>query len=143
GHQVTLVVDFEAPHNSDFVDASVDRVTLAGTHAGDVLCLADFLKQRRPDIALAVGAATNIKLVLAHLLARMTVRVPTRIVLSYHGPSFFGRGWLGWSAYPLAPLLTRYAARTICVSEYLARHLVKDWRCDNERIVCIHNPIAV
>jgi hypothetical protein len=28
GHQVTLVVDFEAPRNIDFVDTSVDPVTL-------------------------------------------------------------------------------------------------------------------
>src|SRR5579859_6007207 len=45
GHHVTLVVDFEAPHNESFVDASVERVTLAGAHAGDVLRLADFLKE--------------------------------------------------------------------------------------------------
>ena len=143
GHQVTLVVDFEAPHNDSFVDASVERVTLAGTHGGDVLRLADFLKQRQPDIALAIGAATNIKLVVAHVIARFTDRISTRIVLSYHGPSSYGSGWLGWSAYPLASLLTRYAARTICVSEEMARHLVRDWRGARERIVRIHNPIAI
>jgi hypothetical protein len=61
GHHVTLVVDFEAPHNESFVDASVERVTLAGARAGDVLRLADFLKERQPEIALAIGSATNIK----------------------------------------------------------------------------------
>ena len=143
GHKVTLIVDFEAPHNEGFVDPGVERVTLAGAHGADVLRLADFLKARRPDVALAVGAATNIKLVLAHLIARLTTRVPTRIVLSYHGRSSAGRGWLGWSAYLLAALLTRYAARTICVSEDLARHIERDWYGARERIVRIYNPVAI
>jgi len=64
-------------------------------------------------------------------------------VLSYHGHSSFGRGWLGWLAYPLAPLLTRYAARTVCVSEELVHHLVTDWRGERARTVRIYNPIAV
>jgi len=142
GHQVTLVVDFEAAHNINFVDANVKRVTLAGAHGRDVMRLTDFLKQWQPDIALAIGPSSNVKLVLAHLLARLSTRVRTRVVLSYHGRSAFGTGWLGWSAYPLASLLTRYAARTICVSEDLARHLVTDWRGARNRIVRIYNPVA-
>jgi glycosyltransferase involved in cell wall biosynthesis len=143
GHHVTLVVDFEAPHNESFVDAGVERVTLAGAHGIDVLRLADFLKERRPEIALAIGAATNIKLVAAHMIAKLTGRTSTRIVLSYHGPSSHGSGRLGWSGYLLASLLTRYASRTICVSDDLVRHIVQDWRGARERIVRIYNPIAV
>ena len=45
GHDVTLVVDFGAPHNESFVDSGVERVTLAGAHAGDILQLAAFLKK--------------------------------------------------------------------------------------------------
>ena len=48
--------------------------------------------------------------------------------MSYHGPSSHGSGWLGWLGYPLAPLLTRYASRTICVSDEIVRHIVQDWR---------------
>jgi glycosyltransferase involved in cell wall biosynthesis len=143
GHDVTLVVDFEAPHNESFVDSSVERVTLAGAHRGDVLQLAAFLKKRQPEIALAIGAATNIKLVAAHMIANLTGRTSTRIVLSYHGPSSHGSGWLGWAAYPLASLLTRYASRTICVSDELVRHIVEDWRGVRARIARIYNPIAV
>lgn len=143
GQRVTLIVDFDAPHNSDFVEANVERVTLGGTHGRDVLRLADFLKTQQPDIALAIGAGCNVKLVLAHLLARATAPVRTRVVLSYHGSSPFAGGLLGWSAYLLAPLLTRYAERTICVSQDLLRHVVKDWHGARERFVCIYNPIAV
>jgi glycosyltransferase involved in cell wall biosynthesis len=143
GHQVTLIVDFESQHNEGFVDPGIERVTLAGAHGRDVLRLADFLKRRQPEIAFAIGAATNIKLVAADMIARMTGRTSTRIVLSYHGPSTHGSGWLGWLGYPLAPLLTRYASRTVCVSDDLARHIVRNWRGARKRIVRIYNPIAV
>jgi glycosyltransferase involved in cell wall biosynthesis len=143
GHQLTLVVDFESPHNEGFVDSAIERVTLAGAHASDVLRLADFLKTRQPEIVLAVGAATNIKLVAAHMIARLTGGTSARIVLSYHGPSTHGSGWLGWAGYPLAPLLTRYASQTVCVSDDLVRHIVQDWRGARRRIVRIYNPIAV
>jgi glycosyltransferase involved in cell wall biosynthesis len=143
GHQVTLIVDFEAPHNDNYVGSCVERVTLAGAHGRDVLQLARFLKRRQPDVALAIGAATNIKLVAAHALARLTAGTATRLVLSYHGPSSYGSGWLGWAAYPLASFLSRYASRTICVSDDLVRHLVEDWGVARDRIVRIYNPVAV
>jgi glycosyltransferase involved in cell wall biosynthesis len=143
GHETTLVVDFEAPQNNNFVDPKVEQVTLAGAHAADVARLAGFIAERRPDIALAVGASTNVKLVLAHLLARTRSRAPTKIILSYHGSSTIGRGRLGWSAYPLAPLLTRYAARTVTVSDVLTAHLVDDWRGAPAHIVRIHNPVPI
>jgi glycosyltransferase involved in cell wall biosynthesis len=144
GQRITLVVDFEAPHNDNFVAAGVERVTLAGTHGSDILRLAEFLKRQRPDIALAVGAVSNVKLVVAHLLARVIGAVPTRIVLSYHGLSSAGRGgWLSWFAFVLAALLTRYAARTICVSDHLARHLAGVWHGARSRIVRIYNPVAI
>jgi glycosyltransferase involved in cell wall biosynthesis len=143
GHHVTLVVDFEAPQNEGFVGPGVERVTLAGKHASDVVRLAEFLKKRQPEIALGIGSATNIKLVAAHMLAKLSGGTSTRIVLSYHGPSVHGTGWLGWLGYALAPLLTRYASQTICVSDDLVRHIVQDWRGAAKRIVRIYNPIAI
>src|SRR5436309_14393766 len=50
GHQVTLVVDFDAPQNAQFVDEGVERVVLGNSstrgiaHGKDVLRLARFLK---------------------------------------------------------------------------------------------------
>jgi glycosyltransferase involved in cell wall biosynthesis len=143
GHQITLIVDFEALHNDKYVSERVERLCLAGGHGRDILRLADILRERRPDIVLAIGAATNIKLVAAHMLARLRGGTSTRIVLSYHGPSFHGSGWLGWAGYPLAALLSRYASMTICVSDDLVRHLVDDWKVKRNQIVRIYNPIAV
>ena len=143
GHDVTLVVDFEARQNEDFVEAGVERVTLAGAHGRDVLQLAGFIKEWQPDIVFALGAASNVKLVLAHILARLTARIQTRVVLSYHGPSDFGTGWLGWSGYPLAAFLTRYAPCTICVSDELTSYVVEKWKAARGRTRRIYNPIAI
>jgi glycosyltransferase involved in cell wall biosynthesis len=139
GRQVTLVVDFEARENSDLVDPRVELVTLGGGHLASTFRLARLLRERRFAVALAIGTSADVKLVAAQALAR----ADTRLVLSYHGTSSVGRGWLGWSAYPLAPLLTRCAARTVCVSDYLVRHLTMDWRAASGRIVRIYNPVPI
>jgi glycosyltransferase involved in cell wall biosynthesis len=139
GYQVTLIVDFEAPENRGLVDADIAIVTLGGGHARSTLRLAGLLRERRFAIALAIGASANIKLVIAQVIAR----TETRLILSYHGTSGVGRGWLGWSAYPLAPLLTRRAARTVCVSDYIVRHMVEDWHSPPARLVRIYNPVRV
>src|SRR6202020_894597 len=79
----------------------------------------------------------------APLVPQLTGGTSSRVVLSYHGPSSHGTGWLGWLGYPLASLLTRYASRTICVSDDLVRHLVQDWRAAAKRIVRIYTPTTI
>lgn len=139
GHRVTLVADFDAPENRAFLGPGIAYQVLGGWHHRTTARLAAVLRASRPDLTLAVGASANLKLVAAHLLARTR----TRIVLSFHGRSNVGRGLLGGAAYRLAPLLTRYAARTICVSDDLVRHLVEEWRAAPDKVVRIHNPVAI
>ncbi len=138
GHAVTLVADFDASENRAVLGASVDYRVLGGGHARSTMRLAKLLRRRRPDVALAIGGSANVKLVAAHRLARSK----SRLVLSYHGRSAVGGGLLGISAYWGAALLTRIADRTICVSDDLVRHLIKDWRAAPGRVVRIHNPVA-
>jgi glycosyltransferase involved in cell wall biosynthesis len=139
GHRATLVTDFDAPENREFVDAGVAMVTLGGSHAQSTIRLARLLSERRFAIALAIGASADIKLVAAGALARPG----TRLVLSYHGTSTVGRGLLGWSGYPLAAVLTRVTDRTVCVSDYLVRHMVEDWHASPTRVVRIYNPVEI
>jgi glycosyltransferase involved in cell wall biosynthesis len=139
GHDVTLIADFDAPENRMLVDTRVAMITLGGGHGGNVRRLARLLSERCFDVALAIGASANLKLVAARALARS----PTRLIISYHGTSEVGRGWLGWSGYPLAPLLARRAARTVCVSDYLVRHMVERWHCPPVSIVRLYNPVPV
>ncbi len=139
GHDVALIADFDAPENRMLVDQRVATTTLGGGHGRNVLRLSRLLSERRFDVVLAIGASANLKLVAARVLARAT----TRLVLSYHGTSAVGRGLLGWAGYPLAPFLTRWTARTVCVSDYLARYMIEHWHCPAASIVRIYNPIPV
>ena len=139
GLDVTLIVDFEALENRSFVADSVAMVTLGGGHGRSIIRLSRLMVEQRFDVVLAIGASANIKLVAAHVLSRTA----TRLILSYHGSSTAGRGLLGWAAYPLAPLLTRYAARTVCVSDCLIAHMAKTWRAPPNRVARIYNPIPV
>jgi glycosyltransferase involved in cell wall biosynthesis len=139
GHCAILVTDFDAPENRQFVGAGVEMVTLGGGHVQSTIRLARFLSERCCAIALAIGASADIKLVAAGAMARPG----TRLILSYHGTSAVGRGLLGWSGYPSAPLLTRVTDRTICVSDYLVRHMVEDWHASRARVVRIYNPVEI
>lgn len=137
GHHVTLAVDAEAEENALLIPEGVRRVSFGRSHAAAVRALAERLRSERPDVALAVGAACNVKLT----TARMRRRDGPPIVLSYHGTAAVTRGLLGRSAYRFAPVLTRMAAATVCVSDSLVAHMVKDWRAPPSRLHRIYNPI--
>lgn len=139
GLAVTLLVDDPVGENAGLVAPGVGVVPLPGGHAASVRGLASWLARERPDVALAIDATADLKLVLASRLARC----PTRIVLSFHGHGGIVRGRLGRAAYRLAPLLVRAADRTVCVSGGLARHLARDFHAPASRLVSIPNPISV
>jgi glycosyltransferase involved in cell wall biosynthesis len=150
GREVRLFVDFLAEENRDFLDPGVAVTPLGPSHAASVRALARHLAAGRADVVLGVGGAANVKLAAAQAIAAAQAlarvqaprtRVP--IVLSYHGRSDVGRGRLGLTAFTLAPLLTRQAAATVCVSQSLVRHLVEEWRGAAARVVSIPNAIPV
>ncbi|WP_441520751.1 glycosyltransferase [Bradyrhizobium sp. 2TAF24] len=138
GRRTTLLVDFEASENRALVAPGIETVVLGRSHLTATLALARFLRQRRPDIALAIGGAADVKLAAARLLSGS--RCP--IVLSYHGRSDVGRGRLGHASYTLARRLSRRAAM-VCVSDGLADHLCNDWHVPRERVTRIYNPVSV
>jgi glycosyltransferase involved in cell wall biosynthesis len=139
GQKVTLIVDFESSENRSLVAPEVELITLGSGHCRSIMRLSRELAERRFDVVLAIGCAADVKLAAAHLLSRSSAR----LVLSYHGVSTIARRLLGWSAYPLAPLLTRYASRTVCVSDHLVNHMVRRWRSSPRRVVRIYNPVPV
>ncbi|MEH3147863.1 MAG: glycosyltransferase [Methylobacterium frigidaeris] len=145
GCGVRLFVDFDAAENRGFLDPLVPVTTLGRGHGASVRRLAGHLRAGAAggpvglDVVLAVGGAASVKLTLAHLLARRSVPV----VLSYHGRSDVGRGLLGGLAFRFAPVLTRLAARSVCVSHALERHLVEEWRGAAARVTVIPNAVPV
>ncbi len=138
GHHVELLVDYEAHENRDLV-SDVDVSVLGLGHGTSVMRLARLLASGRFDIVVSMGASTNVKLVAAHLLARSSAK----LILSYHATLSAISGKLSWSAYPLAPFLVRYAARTVSVSDHLMNDLVSSWHVPPKRVVRIYNPVPV
>ncbi len=140
GHRVRLLVDVaEDGRNREFVDPAIPVTRLGMGHAGSLWGLARELRSGTAGVVLAFGGVANLKLVAAQALSRS--RVP--VVLSFHGRSDVGRGRLGGAAFRLAPGLTRRAARTVCVSDALVRHLVVGWGADATRICSIPNAVPV
>jgi glycosyltransferase involved in cell wall biosynthesis len=139
GWRTTLLVDFDASANQAFVDPGVARQVLGRSHLASTLRLAHFLRRERPDIALAIGGAANVKMSVARRLAGG----PTCTVLSYHGRSDVGRGRLGHAAYSYARFLSRRADAVVCVSDGLVAHLVEDWNVPRDRVTRIYNPVQV
>ncbi|WP_165937857.1 glycosyltransferase [Methylobacterium segetis] len=139
GVATTLIVDAKRAGNAGFVAPGVEVVVLGGGHVANVGRLARRLRATEPDIALAIDAPASVKLAAAKLLAPGR----TRIVLSYHGHPGIVRGRIGGAAFPLAGPLTRFSARTVCVSEGLRQRLVAEWRADSGKLACIPNPIPV
>jgi glycosyltransferase involved in cell wall biosynthesis len=138
GHDVRLLVDFEAYENRDLV-SGVDVTVLGSNHGRSVLRLARVLASGGLDIVVSMGASANVKLVVAHLIARSS----TKLILSYHGTLNAVSGKLSRSAYPLAPFLVRYAACTVSVSNHLLNDLVNNWRVPAKRLIRIYNPVPV
>lgn len=139
GWHTTLLVDFDASANQAFVDPGVARQVLGHSHLASTLRLARFFRRERPDIALAIGGAANVKM----SIARMFAGGPTHTVLSYHGRSDVGRGRLGHAAYSYARFLSRRADAVVCVSDGLVTHLVEDWNVPRDRVTRIYNPVQV
>lgn len=137
GHDVTFAVDFHSPENMDFLDARVRVVTLPSGHFRAVLGLASLLRREKPDVTLSGIGVSNLK----HMLAALMAFRHRRAVLSFHGffasePQFLSR--LG---NHLAPILTRLCGRAVAVSDGLRTALIEQHHASARRVVRIYNPV--
>ena len=137
GYDVIFAQDFVADDNAASLDTSIPLVTLGSGHIRATWRLARLLARERPDVALSSIGGCNTKL----LIARALSGAATRTIISYHGYNEWKTGWLSWIAYAGLPLMSRYAARTVAVSNGLKDTLVRDWRAAADRTVAIHNPV--
>ncbi|MBL8566728.1 MAG: glycosyltransferase [Hyphomicrobiaceae bacterium] len=137
GYDVVFAQDFVADDNAASLDASIPMVTLGSGHIRATWRLARLLATERPDVALSAIGGCNTKL----LLARALSNSGTRTIISYHGYNEWQTGWLSWMAYAGLPLMSRYAARTVAVSNGLKDALERDWHAAAARTVAIHNPV--
>ncbi len=150
GHDVTLVVDFETDKNQPPLEASVGRLKLSKRHVSSIRQLARLLAQHNPDIALSAIASANFKLVAASILARArrlpkpnSPKISPALVLTYHGFEEYKTGKLSWLGYKNLPLMSRYAARIVTVSDQLLESLANRWNARRDKLVRIYNPVPL
>jgi glycosyltransferase involved in cell wall biosynthesis len=139
GVEVILAVEVEAQENAAFLDPAVRVVTLGSSHPRALLGLARLIARERPDISLSALGVRNLK----HALAATLVGRRRHALLSFHGHYNAEPHLLDRVANRLAPLTTRLAARSVCVSAWMRRHVVEDLHGSAKRIVVIHNPVRI
>ena len=137
GYDVMFAQDFEADENKHNLDPSIPVHTLGRNHIQATRRLAQLLRDEKPDVALAAIGGSNLKLLLASMLSR----APTLPVITYHGEMEWKTGWLSSFSYVGLPLLSRWATRTVAVSEGLHYVLKTKWRAHQRRLVTIFNPV--
>lgn len=138
GHEVLFVIDYDAIIEPLELHHAVRRTTLGGSHTTTVRRLASLLRAEKPDVAFGAVAGSDLKLVIARLLAR----APTRLIISFHGFLEHETGWLSWLTHVSVPLLSRIADRTVCVSDGMKKNLITRWRAARQQTVCVHNPVV-
>lgn len=139
GHEVIFAVDFEAEDNRGSLAPGIAVEVLGRNHMQAIRNLSRLLDRERPDVALAAVAGSNIKLVLADLLA--ATRTP--IISSYHGFEEWRTGWMSWLAHRLLPLISARSGRVVAVSDELAKALVNDWGARPGNMEVLVNPVFV
>jgi glycosyltransferase involved in cell wall biosynthesis len=138
GHTVLLAVDVEAEANRAYLSPDVRLIVLGRQHGQSVLRLARLLAQEKPDISLSGLSVSNLK----HVLAAMLALRLRHSILSYHGFYKNEPQLLSQISYRLTPLLTRLTARTICVSLGLQDYLKTHFFTPARRMTMIYNPVV-
>ena len=110
---------------------------LGPSHPRALLRLSRLLARERPDISLSALGVRNLK----HALAATLAGRRRHAVLSFHGHVEAEPHVLDRLANRLVPLTTRLAARSVCVSDWMRRHVVDDLGGSAGRAVTIHNPV--
>ena len=113
------------------------HVLLGANHFSAVRQLRDLLRSEQPDASFSALGAQNLK----HLAAATWVRRRHLCVLGYHGFAAAEPRPLSRLCFWASPLVTRFAARTICVSDALLDDLRRRWRASRSRTCRIYNPL--
>ena len=137
GDEVVFAVDKAARANIGFLDPAVRLVVLEGGHLASTLRLARLMLREKPDAMLAALSVSNLKM----MIAAMLVGRWRRTILSYHGYGASEPQLLSQIGFRLTPVLTRLAARTVCVSDGLRAYLLRRWGASPARTVRIYNPV--
>jgi len=139
GVEVVVAVEREANENAAFLAPAVRVALLGPSHPRATLRLARLLARERPDVSLSALGVRNLKHVTAAVLAGRR----RRALLSFHGHFQAEPHLLDRLSNRMVPLTTRLAMRSVCVSDWMRRHIVEDLKGSARRAVTIHNPVAI
>ncbi len=114
------------------------HVLLGPGHAAATRTLAALLRDARPDASFSSLGSQNLK----HLAAAILAGRLGRCVLGYHGFAGVEPKLLSRLSFLATPMITRLAARTICVSDALLDNIRGPWRGSPHRTLRIYNPLA-
>ncbi|NDB67044.1 MAG: glycosyltransferase, partial [Methylocystaceae bacterium] len=89
------------------------------------------------DVSFSGIGSTNLK----HFLAALLSGRLKRAILSVHGYYESEPQFLNHIAYYLTPILTRWSAATICVSQGLLDYMKQVWGADPSKTRLIYNPV--
>lgn len=115
------------------------HVLVGSSHGAGARRLAALLRRETPDASFSALGAQNLK----HLAAATAAGRRRRCILGFHGFAAAEPRRFAQLSYRLAPISSRLAARTICVSDALARDVVARWGAAERRIVRIGNPLPL
>lgn len=139
GHSVTMVNDFDASENTQYLQKTVRLIVIGRHHIKGIWRLFGMLKREKPDVILSALGASNLKMTIATL---MTGHV-SALILTYHSTFAMERRPLGRLGYILTPVITRLADWTLAVSSGLAAYIVRTWWANGRRTSYIYNPILI
>ena len=150
GHDVSLVVEFEAGQNSPDLSGNVTRLQLSNDHIASIRELSRVLTEQNPDIVISAIASANFKIIAASVLAKArnlakanTAKTTPALILTYHGFEEYKTGKLSWLGYKNLPVMSRYAARVVAVSDQLLENLASQWKARRNKLVRIYNPVPL
>lgn len=135
--EVVVAVDYEARDNMAYLSPDARLVVLGGGHLRSTARLAELIRRERPDVTISALASSNLQ----HTVAAVLAGRLRRSAITYHGHRANERGLLSRIGYLATPLLTRMAARTIAVSDGLARYLQERLSANPSRLSRIYNPV--
>lgn len=137
GWDVTFGVDFDDDANEGFLPPDMKRVVFGRGHGRAIAQIARYLKAENPVAAFSAVGASNLKL----LLARLRSGWRGAAIVSAHGRFDAEPRFLGRLTYRATPLTSRWAARTLTVSDDLRHYLIQRFHARADRVTTIHNAI--
>lgn len=139
GHNVALALQTEADENRPFVSPAVRIINLPRSHGAAIQTLADALGREKPDVSLSALGFCNLK----HTVAATLAGRRHRAILSAHGHIDAEPQPISRLSNRLMVATTRLTARTVCVSDWMRRHVVDDLHGSAARTVTIYNPAPI